>query len=97
MTVLATLPPRLLCTCSIAEHETLESPCLTLSPTQQQLKHQCGINIAVMLNPKHSSVAATREEMNSIAPETRAAKQHAREQLAVADLMVDARAPNSVH
>lgn len=41
-------------------------------------------------------MAATREKMNSIAPETRAAKQRAREQLAVAELMADARAPDSM-
>ncbi|KAF1441678.1 V-type proton ATPase subunit S1, partial [Spheniscus demersus] len=37
----------------------------------QQLKHRCVINIVLTLNPKHSTVPATRKKINSIPVETR--------------------------
>ena len=39
------LPPSFLHTCLLAEHGKLKSPWLKISATQQQLKHQCVINI----------------------------------------------------
>ncbi|KAK4829726.1 hypothetical protein QYF61_006187 [Mycteria americana] len=41
------------------------------SLTSQQLKHQCVINIILILNPKHSTTPATRKKINSIPAETR--------------------------
>lgn len=58
---LIVLPPGFLCTCSLAEHGTLISPWLRAHSAQQQLKHQCVNNIILILNPKHSTVPATKK------------------------------------
>lgn len=42
---------QLLCTGSLAE---LKSPWLSVSSAQQHLKHQCTIDITLILNPNHS-------------------------------------------
>lgn len=49
------------------------SPWLRVSTTEQPLKHQCGIDIILLLNPKLSPVQATKEKkLNSIPVQTRA-------------------------
>ena len=42
----------------------------SINITQQQLKHQCVINIILMLNPKHSTIPATKKKINSIPAKT---------------------------
>ena len=67
----AVLPPRFLHTCLLAEHGKLKSPWPKISATQQQLKHRNVINIILTLNPKHSTVPATKKKVNSVPAETR--------------------------
>ena len=58
--------------CPLAwQREKLKSPGLSVSTALQQLKHQCGINIILVLIPKHSTVPATRRKTNSILAESR--------------------------
>lgn len=63
--VLAVFPLSCLCTCSLADHETLKSPQLRVSTAQQQLKCQCVINAILILNPKCSTVPANKKKINS--------------------------------
>lgn len=60
-----------LCTSSLTQHEPLKVFGLVLSTAQQQPKLQCVISIILALNPKYSSVPATRKKMNSIPAKTR--------------------------
>ena len=69
--VMAMLPPSFLCTSFLAEHGKLQSPWLSVSTAQQQLKHQCIINIMLILNPKHSTIPATRKKINSVPAENK--------------------------
>ena len=43
----------------------------SLSATQQQLNHERVINSILTLNPKHSTVPATKKKINSIPAKTR--------------------------
>ena len=43
----------------------------SVSSAQQQLKHQCDINITDIVNPKHSTIPTTRKNINSIPDEAR--------------------------
>ena len=58
--------------CPLAgQSKKLENPWLSVSTALQQLKHQCDINIILILNPKHSTLPATRRKINSILAEAR--------------------------
>lgn len=48
---------------------------LTLCNHFSETKYQCIINIILFLNPSHSTIAATREKVNSIPTETRTSNQ----------------------
>ena len=54
-----------------AEHGELKKSLTSTSTTQQQLRHQRVTNITLILNPKHSTVPATRRKINSVPAETR--------------------------
>jgi len=41
-----------------------EMPLALCSAAQRQLKHQCVINIILILNPKHSTILAIRKKIN---------------------------------
>lgn len=69
--VLAVLLSRFFCTCSLAKFETLDSLWFWVSPGQHQQKHQCLINISLMLYSKHKAVPATERKINAIPGETR--------------------------
>ena len=74
VTVLAVSPPSFLCPPAyslVGWGEKLKSPWLSVNTAQQQLKHQCVINIILILNPNHITVPATRKKINSIPAETR--------------------------
>lgn len=62
--VLGMLPPGLLCTCSLAEPETLRGPWIRVRTTQQQQKHPFVISIAFILNPEHRTVSATKMKIS---------------------------------
>ena len=53
------------------QYEKLKSPWLRISTAQQQLKHQCVINVILILNPKRNTIPATRNKINSTPAETR--------------------------
>lgn len=53
------------------ENEELKSYWLYVSTALQQLKYPSIISIILFLNPKHSTVAATRKKINYILAETR--------------------------
>ena len=55
----------------LAGHEKLKNPWLGLNATGDNWKHQCVINILLILNPKHSTIPATRKKINSVLAETR--------------------------
>lgn len=57
--LLAMLPPRFLCTCSLAEHIKQKSPWLKVNTAQETPKHQCVNNIVLITNPKCSIVFGT--------------------------------------
>lgn len=53
------------------QQEKLKCLWCTVSTAQQQQKHQCAINIVLILNPKHSTIPGTRKKVNSILSDTR--------------------------
>lgn len=63
--VLAVLLPCFLWTFLLAEHGVLKSPWIRVSATYQQLQGQCIITDCsqVSLNPKHSTVPASKKRM----------------------------------
>lgn len=67
----AILSPSVLCTCSLTGNGTLKGRWLGVSTAQQQLKHQCAVNITVT-NPKHSAVPVTKKktlsQLKSVCP-----------------------------
>lgn len=66
LTVLLILSHGFLCHSSLAKYEKLKSPLLTVSTTEQWTKHQCAINIILLLNTKHSTSSATKKRINSL-------------------------------
>lgn len=50
-------PPAFMCTCSLAVDGKLKSHWLRITIPEQQPKHPCVTNIALILNPKHSTLA----------------------------------------
>lgn len=57
-----------LCSSSLEEHNPLKIPWLYPNTVQEQLKHECVINTVLMINPKHSTTAATRKNMSHLKP-----------------------------
>lgn len=66
--VLTGLPTSFLCTSSLPEHGKLKNPGFRVSTAQQQPKYQCVTSIILILNPKHSTVPATKKKINSPIP-----------------------------
>lgn len=60
--VLAMLPLSFWCTCSLAGHGKPGSPWPTVSTAQQQPKHQCAVNIILILNSNTHHYASYWEE-----------------------------------
>lgn len=52
-------------------HEELKSPWLSVNTPQWQPKHQCLINVILILHPKHSAVPATQKKNISISAKIR--------------------------
>lgn len=65
----AMLPSSFLFISSLAEHETPKSPGLGESTTKHQPKHQCVIDIILIMNPKQSAVPAIEKKMTFIPAE----------------------------
>jgi len=66
---LCPLPAPCACTPSSSlagQHEKLNSPWLSVSTAEQQLKHQCVITTVFSTNPKHGSIWASAKKSNSI-------------------------------
>lgn len=52
-------------------YEKLKSSWLKVSTAKQQLRHQCIINVILKLNPKHSTMPATRKKITFIPAQNR--------------------------
>ncbi|KFV44559.1 Sodium channel protein type 5 subunit alpha, partial [Gavia stellata] len=55
----------------LGQYKKLKIPRLSVSTAQQQLKHQCVVNIILLLDPKHRTIPTTRKKINSIPAKTR--------------------------
>lgn len=53
-----------------------ESPCPSKKTTWQQLKHQCAINVILILNPKHSTVPTITKKADPVPVETGTPQKH---------------------
>lgn len=56
-------------------YEKLKSSWLNVSTAKQKLRHQCIINITLKLNPKHSTMQATRKKITFIPAQNRTGAQ----------------------
>lgn len=71
LAVLAVLLDGFLCVCLLAGHRKLKNLWFRVN-TWEKWKHQCVINIFLMLNPKHNVDPLIKKKINSIPGETRA-------------------------
>jgi len=65
----AVSPPSFLCPPSLLVGRPAREAEQSLT-AHQQLRHQCVINILLILNPNHSTTPATRKKINSVPAET---------------------------